>query len=145
MKTTSDGIFITRHSNGRVKSIGRFAIIKDATPFNSDRYGQKSEMKIILTLVFSLILLACDGKDKEDQYTYAPTRFDGSNFVVSNSLESSAHYDRVEKVLQYYKVGYKRIKKTEIVLDKPTSLEMLFNYTKKSEDSDWLASHVTKP
>jgi hypothetical protein len=102
--------------------------------------GLNIVMKKVLLFVVIITLTACIGNsnDIKNQHTYTPRVFDGDNLVLENKLLSKSHYDRVEVVLSYHNISYRRTGQTEIAFDTPISLELVWNCTSKAEDKEWL-------
>lgn len=62
--------------------------------------------------------------------------------IPANEMNTEQHLDRVEQVLAYYDQPYRRLESTDLripwalVLDR----DLVWNYTLKAEDTDWLAT-----
>jgi hypothetical protein len=63
--------------------------------------------------------------------------------VAAPQMRTKQHLDRVEQVLTYYGQPYRRAGATDlrISLTLIADKELVWNYTTKAEDTDWLATH----
>lgn len=77
------------------------------------------------------------------QESYEPLviTYGNDRLEVSKELMIKEHFDRVEKVLKYYKIEYQRVGNTQLMLEKSISRELIWNIASKAEDSYWLETH----
>ncbi len=71
---------------------------------------------------------------------FKPISFDGKNFKKGNSDISNDYRQRIIKVFKYYKVDFKIKNDSTIWIDKKLmkNEELIWNYTTKSNDLEWL-------
>ena len=99
--------------------------------------------KMTIPIIILLFLFGC-GHREIWTTDYRPLRFDGNGFVVDHSLLKKDHFDKVEKVLTFYGDQFTRISETKIELAKPLTEEIIYNFTRKAEDPEWLKTHQPK-
>lgn len=99
-------------------------------------------MKWIL-LITVMVLTSCTNDFEKTQENYEPLviTYGNERLEVSDELMRKEHFDRVEKVLRYYKIEYKRVDDTKIDLEKGITRESIWIFTSKAEDSNWLEKH----
>ena len=96
-------------------------------------------MKYTLLIITALISILSSSCSSEKEYTeYVPLRFNGNNLVKEEKLYTKEHYDKVEYVLNFYKIPYTRSGNVEIKFKKPLDKELMWNYSTKAENKQWL-------
>ena len=91
---------------------------------------------LIITFLISTILFSCSN---EKTYTqYIPLRLIGDTLVKEEKLYTKEHFDNIEYVLNFYEVRYIRNGKTAIKFKQPLNKELMWNYSTKSENKQWL-------
>jgi hypothetical protein len=94
----------------------------------------------IAALLTAMLLVSCSGKPS-DESIYRPLVFDGNKLNYEEVLNTKEHYDRVEHVLRYYSIVFNRFGETSLTLEKPIDLDLMWNFTSKAEDDEWLNTH----
>lgn len=102
-------------------------------------------LRIIESTLLVVATFFCWSFAYAQETDYHPRVFEKDGLVDSTRLNTKEHYDRVERVLRYYKVQFERTGETSLRLEKPIDRDLMWNYTTKAEDQKWLAAHVIKP
>jgi len=94
---------------------------------------------IILLLIFSFLFPLCS--DNFVKFKYVEIRND--KYIYSKEDLTISDIKLVAQVLSYYNVEYK-LKDSAIFIrfEVYKDFEMMYNYSKKSHDPNWLSSHV---
>lgn len=99
-------------------------------------------MKKKLTIIIFLLILAVASylywNNKFVQFQ--PLEFNSHEYIISNEEVSIEFYNELKKVLKYYKEDFKNENDIVYVRNKLfRNRELMFNYTKKANDSTWLS------
>ena len=63
------------------------------------------------------------------------------NLHYEESLDTIEHHDRIEHVLKFYRLEYERTGDVSLVLKEPIDLDLMWNFTSKAENKEWLKTH----
>jgi len=99
----------------------------------------RKHRKLVVFLIV-LLLTSCSGRPS-DESKYRPLVFDGNKLNYEEVLNTKEHYDRVEQVLRYYDIVFDRSGETSLTFEKPIELDLMWNFTSKAEDDEWLKAH----
>ena len=103
--------------------------------------GTISSLSRITSTMLLLILLAACSQPVEFR-EYVPLVWDDANKIIEQpETLTKEHLDNLQKVLNYYKVHYKRISPTSLQIQQSVGREMQWNYTSKANDPEWLKEH----
>lgn len=95
---------------------------------------------VLLGMCLALLLTSgCNGATTGQDYQ--PLGWDGERIVERPALLSPAHLDRLEQVLRYYRIPYRRAGPSRLLLEAGVDRDTLRNFTRKAEDEQWLAGH----
>ncbi len=71
---------------------------------------------------------------------YQPQFFNGHELVVIPDSLTDTHKKNVTQVLDYYNIEWK-LEDDKIYLDSRIDNELMWNFTSKANDANWLQSH----
>ena len=98
----------------------------------------KSKLKKIILLSAILIAFSCN------RYRdYVPQVFNGNGLTKVPKMMTEKHRENVINVLKYYGEDWK-LENGKLLVSKKIDNEILWNYTKKANDSIWLREHKPK-
>jgi len=100
-----------------------------------------------VVLVVSMIIAfmtACSSPFDEKKNKYEPWYYNPhtDEVYVLKDLITKEHYDKVERVLEYYCNKYQRNGPVDIEFVRPIDVDLIMNYRKKAEDSEWWLQHI---
>lgn len=96
--------------------------------------------RTFVALLIGLLLLGCQEQDEWQEYV--PTKWsDEGGIVESPDSLTKEHLDRLEHVLHYYGVKYRRISDLKLLLGGSIDADTSWNFTTKANDMKWLKAH----
>lgn len=96
-------------------------------------------MKLHQLFVFiALLAFSCN----MNYIQFKPVISQDDQFVVSKEVVSSEFHENIVQVFDFYKVDYK-IDDSKILIDATSwkDKDLMWNYTNKAKNQDWLNSH----
>ncbi|WP_374174571.1 hypothetical protein [Flavobacterium tructae] len=102
---------------------------------------KKMKKKIILVVVLSIVLFSVYYYWNNKYVNLYPVNLEHEEYIVNTNKIPNDFYKKMELVLNNYNEDY--IVKNNIILiknKKMNDLELIYNYTKKSNDSIWLST-----
>ena len=90
-------------------------------------------------LISFLIVTGCMSNKVE----FKPVERTNEQYVVSDRKMDSVFVNNLEQVLKYYDKSYERPDGTSILIEEKmfADKDLMYNYTNKARDTDWLKSH----
>ncbi len=84
------------------------------------------------------MILSC--KSKSDYIEYTPTFSDGNTLYTTKDSLTEKHKKNIQHVFKYYGIPFK-VKGRSIFYKGHIDKELIWNYTTKANDSEWIISH----
>lgn len=95
----------------------------------------KKQFKILVAVLFIGIGTSCTSYRE-----YQPQAKVGDDVVVNMQLMTDEHKENLSQVLDFYQVDWKE-ENGKILINSDVDSELLWNYTTKANDAEWLRSH----
>ena len=98
----------------------------------------KNTLKIVAIVLFVGLLSSCSTYQE-----YIPHVKQGDEIIGQKDLLTDTHKEHLIQVLDYYEVDWKNAK-GNIMVSSTIDKELLWNYTTKANDVEWLKTHQPK-
>ena len=93
--------------------------------------------KIVLFVLTLICLFGCKEESKLDEYI--PIIYiKGKGLVNAPQLLTEEHLNNLEYVLNIYKIKFKRVTVSKLLIESTVDRETQWNYTTKANDKKWL-------
>jgi hypothetical protein len=92
-------------------------------------------------LIFSVVFLV--GACMNNKVEFKPIEKKNDLLVISERNVDSTFANNLEQVLKYYGEKYERSDKTVILIEESlyADKDLMYNYTNKAKDAEWLETH----
>ena len=100
------------------------------------------KQRTFVALMIGLLLLGCQDEEQDGWQEYVPRQWSDEAGIIENpdSLMKE-HLDRLEHVLRYYGVKYRRVSDLKLLLGGSIDAATSWNFTSKANDVKWLIEH----
>lgn len=88
-----------------------------------------------------LILLFFSSCNSQTGFEYIPTYWNENGLFTSPDSLTPAHRENIKHVLNYYGHEFEE-KNGKLYIRENLESELIWNYTTKANDSDWLMNHL---